>query len=402
MSLTRNISESDPLRVVVVGQTPPPFHGQGIMLERLVRSRMKSVSIRHVRMAFSGSMDDVGRFQIGKLFHLVSVVLQIVLARVGHRAEVLYYPPAGPNRVPVYRDLIILLATRWMFRKTVFHFQAGGVSTIREDLSPLLKRMFGWAYFSADGAVRLSELTPQDGRGLRAKREFIVPNCAEDERDRFPSAESKNDNAKQLRILYLGTVCRTKGILVLLEACRLLREKDIPFHLEVVGSFQPAEFVDEVGLALEQKGLADRVTLSGQQTGDAKFERLAAADVFCFPTHYESEAFPCVVVEAMSFGLPVVSTDWRGVPSIVDHERTGFLAPPQDAEAIAKYLSQLAQNAALREAMGEAGRAKFVSEFTTERHLELMEEMFISVGQDQVTGKEELNASSVEQTAESI
>lgn len=403
MSSFRKISESDPLRVVVVGQTPPPFHGQGIMLERLVRSQMQSVSIHHVRMAFSESMDDVGRFQIGKLFHLVSVIVQIVFARITHRGEVLYYPPAGPNRVPVYRDLIILLSTRWMFRKTVFHFQAGGVSTLQDELSPWMRRLFEWAYFNADGAVRLSELTPEDGAGLRAKREFIIPNCAEDERDRFLATEEKRDasQTKPLRILYLGTVCRTKGMLVLLDACRRLKERSVPFHLEVVGSFQPADFVNEVGAALEENGLVDCVTLAGQQTGDAKFERLAAADIFCFPTHYESEAFPCVVVEAMSFGLPVVSTEWRGVPSIVDHGRTGLLAPPQDAEAIAKHLSQLAQDASMRHAMGEAGRVKYTSEFTTERHLELMEAMFVSVG-EQATGAPRINGSSVEQAAESV
>ena len=134
----------------------------------------------HVRMAFSESIDDVGRFRLGKLFHLVGVVSRIAYHRLVHGTKVLYYPPAGPNRVPMYRDLVILLSTRWMFRRTILHFHAGGISELYPRLSRPVRWLFRRALFGADAAVRISHGSPPDAIALEAKREFVVPYGIED------------------------------------------------------------------------------------------------------------------------------------------------------------------------------------------------------------------------------
>ena len=162
-------------KVLVVGQSPPPFGGQAIMIERLVKSELADVQIIHVRMNFSAHMNEVGRVRLSKILHLFSLIAQIVYCRVVHRVRILYYPPAGPNRVPMYRDLVILLATRWMFSKTIFHFHAGGVSELYDRLSIWERWLFRLAYFRADAAIRISELNPQDGKVLEAKREYVIP-----------------------------------------------------------------------------------------------------------------------------------------------------------------------------------------------------------------------------------
>ncbi len=144
------------LKVLVVGQTPPPLHGQAIMIERLLSGRYARIKLYHVRMAFSDSIGDVGRFRLGKLLHLLSVILRIAYCRIVCGAKVLYYPPAGPNRVPLHRDLAILLSTRWMFRRTVLHFHATGVSELYDKLPRLTRFLFRGALFHADAAVRIA------------------------------------------------------------------------------------------------------------------------------------------------------------------------------------------------------------------------------------------------------
>ncbi len=124
------------IKVLVVGQTPPPFGGQAVMIERLLRGNLPGIELFHVRMAFSRTMAEMGTMRWSKLFHLLGVIAKIVYHRVVHGVRILYYPPAGPNRVPMVRDLAILLATRWMFDKTILHFHAGGLS----ELYPRLPR----------------------------------------------------------------------------------------------------------------------------------------------------------------------------------------------------------------------------------------------------------------------
>ncbi|HEY2826902.1 MAG TPA: glycosyltransferase, partial [Pirellulales bacterium] len=96
----------------------------------------------------------------------------------------------------------------------------------------------------------------------------------------------------------------------------------------------------------------------------------------CLPTFYEAETFGVVLVEAMSFQLPVVATRWRGIPEIVDDGVTGFLIEAKKASAVADRLQQLQLNPDLRLAMGEAGRAKFLREFTAELYWQRMEDVF--------------------------
>jgi glycosyltransferase involved in cell wall biosynthesis len=362
-----------PIRVLVVGQTPPPFHGQAIMIQMLVDGPLPNVTMRHVRMNFSQTMDQVGRFQVGKLLHLFQVMFAIIYQRIVFRPSILYYPPAGPNKVPILRDVLLLLTTRWMFRKTVFHFHANGMSELVPKLPRWIQFLVRLSMSRPDVAIHLSEYTSNEGGFLNARKVVIVPNAAEDHLAGFPRCEQSDNEVP--RLLYLGTVCETKGICDLLKALRQINAST-PFHLDVVGSFQPLTFRETVEKKLVDYGLKDKVTLHGQKTGDDKWRMLQAADIFCFPTYYESEGFPCVLVEAMSFELPIVSTTWRGIPSIVEDGTTGYLVKVRDVDRLAERLQKLLSDPRMAKEMGHRARNRFESRFTKEHFLRAMDQVF--------------------------
>ena len=365
------------LKILVVGQTPPPFHGQAIMIQMLVDGPIEDAELIHLRMAFSDSLDEVGRFKLRKIFHLIKLILSIYWIRIRHNPSVLYYPPTGPNRVPLIRDTILLICTRWLFKWTVFHFQASGVSELIRSLS-LWQQFIVWqALGTPDAAIQLSSLTVSDASFLKAKRQYLIPNAAEDHaKERVFRKDASAESFPQIRLLYLGTVCETKGVLVLIDAIKTLTTSLPKVHLDIVGGFQPASFKSQVLDRIKQLELQSQVTLHGQRTGDAKWKFFANADVFCFPTYYESEGFPCVLVEAMSFSLPIVSTNWRGIPSMVRDGETGFLVAPRDVESLSVAIERLVENTGQREAFGRLARLRYEAEFTRSRHLQLMSEVF--------------------------
>jgi glycosyltransferase involved in cell wall biosynthesis len=88
---------------------------------------------------------------------------------------------------------------------------------------------------------------------------------------------------------------------------------------------------------------------------------LAAGDVFCLPSHFEG--LPMSAIEAMLTGLPVVSTDIGGPREMVVPGETGLLVPPMQAAPLAAALTRLANDAALRARLGEAGRARALDRF---------------------------------------
>src|ERR1700693_5690335 len=168
------------LRMIVVGQTPPPVHGQAIMIQRLLDLEIPGLEMHYVPMRFSPQIPEIGRIRFWKLIEGLKVITSIMATRLRTGAQVLYYPPAGPNLAPVLRDIVILISTRWMFQRVVFHFHAGGLGEYLGRAPAILRSLARWAYRSPDLAIEVAHGAPRDGAAIRAKRSTVVWNGVED------------------------------------------------------------------------------------------------------------------------------------------------------------------------------------------------------------------------------
>lgn len=366
-------------KVLVVGHTPPPYLGLPIMLEAIVRSNMPGVEVRHVRFELSTDESQVGKVRWKKLFRLIPVLFRILMARIMHGPQILYYAPAAATRISMLRDIAILGATRWLFPKTILHFHAGGHGDLYHDLPRWLQPFFRFAFFRPDGAIRLSEWTPEDAKNLQAHREYIVPNGIVDMAEGMPLPRPALpvSTDRPLRVLFVALLCEGKGLLVLIDACGELAARGVPVHLDVMGRFESAEFEARVRKRIAELQIEDRVHFLGVLTGAAKFEAFHRTDILCHPTFYDT--FGLVIVEAMACSRAVVATRWASIPTIVEDGETGYLVEPHDATAVADRLAELAYDPALRQQMGEAGREKFLREFTLPKHIARMREVFLDV-----------------------
>jgi len=127
-------------------------------------------------------------------------------------------------------------------------------------------------------------------------------------------------------------------------------------------------FFGEGGHALTASG-GLRVIDLGYIGGDRlKAMAYSAADLFVLPTRADNS--PCTVLESMACGTPVVSFRVGGVPEMVRPGETGWLAPPEDAAAMAAQLSQALENDAARRSMGEQCRQFAVAEHSMDVYAE--------------------------------
>lgn len=358
--------------MLLVGQAPPPYGGQAVMIEQALRGRYDNTELFFVRMAFAREFRGAGRPSLRKALHLVALVARIAVARLRRRTTVLYFPPSGAERLPMYRDLVLLLCIRWMFAATIFHFHAGGVSELYPELRPWVRALFRRAFFHPDVAIRTSKAAPEDGLALLAAREFVIPNGVEDTAARAPEEWFAERDAGDPRILFVGLLRESKGVFVLLDACRELRTRGVPFRLELMGEFHSATIEDRVRAAIGEAHLAGTVTWLGALAGEDKDRAYARASVLAYPTFFESETFGLVLVEAMQFGLPVVASAWRGVTTVVEEGVNGHLVPARDSQALADRLETLLRDPAMRRRLGDAGRRRYESCYTLGRfHHEL-------------------------------
>jgi len=358
------MSNSD---ILLVGQTPPPFHGQSVVTGMLFDHDWGDLKVERLRMAYSDSIDAVGRAGIGKALHLLTLIFQTWKIVLSKRPKVLYYLPASPNMTPVLRDFVYLVSVRWLFPKTVFHYHAGGLDEfIREK--EWLRRLVKWVYDGADCSIDVNMTEPPSGEYFSAKKNVVVMNGLD-----VGEAKRQRDPDDVFRVLYLGLLCEPKGVMELVETAKWLKEAGCDFEFVMVGGGESEEFKFQLEEAIEKGGVSEMFQFRGVLRGDEKWQAYADADVFVFPTHHPTETFGLVLIEAMAFGLPVVTTRWRGVPHVVGGVGCAILCETKSPQQYADALGEILKNSDQRQKMGMAAQRHYKAHYTREKFVGAME-----------------------------
>lgn len=180
-----------------------------------------------------------------------------------------------------------------------------------------------------------------------------------------------------MNVLFLSNMIAEKGVWTIVEAAKVLLEKDVEVEFHFVGKW--SDITEEMfRQAIADYHLENVCFAHGGKYGKEKDEYWNAADVFVFPTFYHNECFPLVLLEAMQHHLPCISTTEGGIPGIIDDWKTGFLIRKHDYSALADKIEYLCLHPDVCKDMGEKGYQKFLNGFTLrkfeERMVEILEE----------------------------
>ena len=387
------MKSKDKVKLLIIGQTPPPYVGQMIMIESLVKADYRDLRVFHARLNYSQTTAQIGKVRFRKVFHLLRVIVESSYKIMRHRIDVVYYPP-GVDTVPILRDIATLLVLRCFRPKLILAFHASGLCQRVSSWRGLPFWLFKKAFFFPDAAIQKSSLNPPDGEFIKARHVYIVPNGCPDQFQR--SRQPRPLNLVPV-ILFVGLITEEKGVEVLIEAARLLRLAGRKFRVEFVGEFTSEGYRQKVLHELKVKGLEQCVAFLGRKVDHEKWAHYRGADIFCFPTHYSAESFGNVLLEAMMFELPVVSTAWRGVSGIVEEGVTGFLAAIRSPEEVAARLELLLGDQQLRLNMGRKGRERYLEKFTLKTCLDQTNAVVLEVAnnRDESRGRKNSEVRSV-------
>jgi glycosyltransferase involved in cell wall biosynthesis len=351
-------------KVLLMGQTPPPWHGQAVATQILFDHDWPGFDVQRLRMEFSEEMSEVGRFHWKKVVHLFQLTMRARKFLKANPGAILFYPPASAKWVPFLRDVFFLSATRHLAGATVFIFHASGLPVFVRG-SWLRRRLGKLAYHGADESleVAIEKITPHEV--FEAKRWSWCP-CAIE----VPEVRrEKRMGVLPTRVLFLGSLQEGKGVLEILRTAHELqkRGRGKDFRFQIVGKWFSSEFKEETTRLRAELGLEETVELTGQLTGADKWDAYARADVFFFPTHYASEASPIVLMEALGAGLPVISTEWAGIPAMLKGCESARLLPIRSPSVYAEELIAFRDNPSGAEAMGVASKRFYAEWFRPER-----------------------------------
>lgn len=183
-------------------------------------------------------------------------------------------------------------------------------------------------------------------------------------------------------ILAVGRLIEKKGFDDLIRACALLRDRDVAFRCDIVGSGS-----DEAALRalIDELGLQDVVHLTGPMPREELIGRYPRASVFVAPcvigTDGNRDGLPTVLIEAMALGVPVISTPVTGIPELVRDGETGRLVEPNDPVELSQAIASVLADPARARQMAAAGRALVEERFDLRRNVAQLRAQFERVNQ---------------------
>jgi hypothetical protein len=270
---------------------------------------------------------------------------------------------ANPNRVVRAED--------W--------YAAPGISAQQRAWMAWYIEMGRLAYHAADMITYLYPQVIEEAAGLGTmlQKAFVIPNgtpvdAFESTYHRFQQLSTQRDEQNQpWRLAFAARIVPIKGLLVLLDALAIIRNRGVQFTLDVMGhDDETPDYADRCRQRCTELKLDDLVTFRGNQ--DLR-EVLADYDLLVLPSY--NEAMPLVVLEAMAVGLPVIGTRVGGMAQIVESplnrlggdDRCGVLVRPGDPEALAGALHMVLTDNRIYQHLRSNARSRVLGHFRLEQ-----------------------------------
>jgi glycosyltransferase involved in cell wall biosynthesis len=274
-----------------------------------------------------------------------------------------------------WRKASFLTLARIFGVPTILHLHASQVRDFYErDCGPVQRRIVKHVLQNASTVIVLSRrLQMYVGTIAPSARTVTIHNFVDNARIEAEAKRTSVGRSSTL-LLFLGEIGQRKGINDLIRALPEI-SRSIPDVRLVAGGSGDIEVVRR---SARELGIEKHVSLPGYVSGPEKFRLLAEAAIYVLPSY--NEGVPISILEAMSVGLPIVTTPVGGIPDVIRDGEEGFLVPPGSIDQLAHRIIELLSSKDLRNRMGENARRRLRTEYSPEVSLGALMALYRSHG----------------------
>ena len=336
-------------------QLPPPIHGVSVMNKIIKESKLINDSFEcdYINLATAKNIDDLQKGLVYKYFLALGITFKAIFKMMFNRYDYVYIT-VFPWGFAFIKDSLIVLIAKIFRLKPILHLHTHGFKR-SADKSQFSKKLYKYVFKKVE-VICLSPFLIEDVELIYRGAVYILPNG-------IPQVNFENNykvTQGPVKLLYLSNLIKGKGILLLINAVEKLVASGYSIMLRVVGSEGDLSYSDLKKLVNEKK-LETVVELVGPKFGDEKYTEFRNADVFILPSNYDT--FGLVLLEALQFGVPCISTNIGGIPDVLGGGR-GIVMNEISSEAVYLAVKQLLDNPEQRRRMSTLGYDYFKSHFT--------------------------------------
>jgi len=276
-----------------------------------------------------------------------------------------------------YRESIFLLLARMRGKKTVVFFRGWSIG-FQQQIDSGKGRLFRLLYGKADVFIVLASSFADTLRNWGISQPVhtevtIIDDDALSGFDLEATLEERLD-AHQWQLLFPSRLMKSKGILTAIEALKYVQQSHPGFGLLVAGD---GELADKAQAFAMQLGV-QHVNFLGIVSGDEKSELFRTAHILCFPTEH-NEGFPNTIVEAMAFGLPVVTRPVGGIPDFFISGEHGYITASTAPEDFAQLVIRIAGDPEHYRQMARANHQYAQDHFLASQAARRLEQIYSSL-----------------------
>lgn len=280
----------------------------------------------------------------------------------------------------LFRDGLFLRYASGRGIKTIVFFRGWDLK-FEKKLNQRFLWLFRFFFFQTDAAIVLASSFSDKLKNWGYNKPVYIETTIVDESlcnidlDYILNKRKEVYSNKRVKLLFLARVEKAKGIYEAIETYRILQSinSEFIFELTIAGAGRELENVKK-NIEFNPK---DRIYLLGNVSGDKKREAFLNSDIYLFPSY--SEGMPNSVLEAMAFGLPVISSNVGAIPDIIENGVNGFVCDQIIVSYFIENIQKLLQNEALMQSICKNNYFKAREKYTTSNVLNRVENIYKEV-----------------------
>lgn len=286
------------------------------------------------------------------------------------RAKVSFLHLHSAMRGSFWRKSFFMMTARLFGVPCIFHLHGSEMKTFYNGLPAIGQWLVKCSLEKADAVIVLSQ-SWQDFifKAAPKAKIHIINNYVS-----LPQLDVKNANSNAtFDVLFLGILGHRKGIYDLLASWTEVLAAVPNARLLIGGNGE----VEQATAMAEKLGISDSVVFLGWVDQHQKAELLSTADSFVLPSY--NEGLPMSVLEAMSYKVPVVTTNVGGIPELIDNDINGLMIEPGDQAALSNALIKLGGDLGFRTAIANTGFNTIEASFSDKVILPKLEKIYQNI-----------------------
>jgi glycosyltransferase involved in cell wall biosynthesis len=314
-------------KVLIIGPMPPPTGGMETVMEQ-----MKSLKISGYNLSFFNTNKSklIKSFLFFNTLNFIFRCIRLYSILLKNKYEIIHIHTA--SRKSFWQNAIFLKISKLFNNNTILHIHGAEFKKFYKESKR--KNYITNILNKTDSLIVLSDNWRKYYSTICANKNIYVVNNSIENIDfkKYKRIYPKDDFV----VLFLSSICKRKGAYDLLKAIKSITDSTIKFVF--VGPYEDRQkFFNDVKIL----GIAEKCEFKGEVIGNERFKYFASADMLVLPSY--AEGLPVTILEAMSFGLPIVSTKVGAIPEVVK-EDNGVLIQPGKINDLKKAILYIKKN----------------------------------------------------------